>query len=472
MSRATNRAAIWNTLQIEMAGRGAPSATPQTRLSDLGLNARELVTALAARLDEVLPELDAGRVVHYLDQVDHLDGRTLDDVADWLTDFVTPVVIEVGRGDSAGRMLVDIEEGLGAEESLPQSSPADGAPMPAAPPPASRDAFKSAKPPADEPFVRTRIHFATDRKSHPDNTTGVGFGAERGDKLILGECEVSFPLDRRPGELPRPKIWKLEFKPDPKKHVMLHKVVTQAEQAFYDGIKAKLDQTEDRQAFVFIHGYNVSFESAALRTAQLALDLKFDGAPVLYSWPSNGRVAAYAVDHNNAAASAERLGGFLETLAARTGAKRVHIIAHSMGNQTLCAALDRLSLTLGGKKVVHHVALAAPDVDAERFRQMSQGVCKAAATVTLYASARDLAIRASKRFNGDKRAGEPLVIVSGVDTVDASAVDTDFLSHGYFSDDRAMLEDIYNLIRGVPAADRFSLKPGKTPAGGGYYVFR
>ncbi|WP_158278089.1 alpha/beta hydrolase [Caulobacter endophyticus] len=341
----------------------------------------------------------------------------------------------------------------------------------ASPLPASRGGFKSAKPPPADPFVHTRIHFATDRKSHPDKTTGVGFGAERGDKLVLGECEVSFPLDRRPGELPRPTIWKLEFKPDPKKHVMLQKVVTQAEQVFYDGIKAKLDETKGREAFVFIHGYNVSFESAALRTAQLALDLKFDGAPILYSWPSNGKVAAYVVDHNNAVGSAERLGAFLETLAARTGAKRVHIIAHSMGNQALCAALDRLSLTLGGSKVVHHVALAAPDVDADQFRQMSKGVCKAAATVTLYASSKDLAIRASKKVNGHPRAGEPLVIVPGVDTVDASAVGTDFLSHGYFSDDRSMLEDIYNVIRDVPASQRFNLKPASTTAGG-YFIFR
>ena len=33
-----------------------------------------------------------------------------------------------------------------------------------------------------------------------------------------------------------------------------------------------------RQAFVFLHGYNVTFEAAAYRTAQIAYDLRFDGA--------------------------------------------------------------------------------------------------------------------------------------------------------------------------------------------------
>jgi esterase/lipase superfamily enzyme len=35
-----------------------------------------------------------------------------------------------------------------------------------------------------------------------------------------------------------------------------------------------------KDAFVFIHGYNVSFEDAARRTGQFAYDLKFVGAPI------------------------------------------------------------------------------------------------------------------------------------------------------------------------------------------------
>ncbi|PVM83277.1 hypothetical protein DDF67_21400 [Caulobacter endophyticus] len=469
MNRAKINAQIWIAIEAELAARGCSPVAPETKLGEIGISANDLVAALASRLDVQAPSLKAGFLIGTVDALDRPDELNLGLLAAWLTDIIAPFF--VGERASAFKardrtITESIKEAARFPLELDPGTVEHASPLPA-----SRGGFKSAKPPPADPFVHTRIHFATDRKSHPDKTTGVGFGAERGDKLVLGECEVSFPLDRRPGELPRPTIWKLEFKPDPKKHVMLQKVVTQAEQVFYDGIKAKLDETKGREAFVFIHGYNVSFESAALRTAQLALDLKFDGAPILYSWPSNGKVAAYVVDHNNAVGSAERLGAFLETLAARTGAKRVHIIAHSMGNQALCAALDRLSLTLGGSKVVHHVALAAPDVDADQFRQMSKGVCKAAATVTLYASSKDLAIRASKKVNGHPRAGEPLVIVPGVDTVDASAVGTDFLSHGYFSDDRSMLEDIYNVIRDVPASQRFNLKPASTTAGG-YFIFR
>jgi esterase/lipase superfamily enzyme len=39
-------------------------------------------------------------------------------------------------------------------------------------------------------------------------------------------------------------------------------------------------------AFVFIHGYNVSFDAAVKLTAQLSRDMRFPGAPILYSWAS------------------------------------------------------------------------------------------------------------------------------------------------------------------------------------------
>ena len=50
------------------------------------------------------------------------------------------------------------------------------------------------------------------------------------------------------------------------------------------------------EVFVFVHGYNVTFEGAAQRTAQIAYDLKFSGAPIFYSWPSQARTLEYTVD--------------------------------------------------------------------------------------------------------------------------------------------------------------------------------
>jgi hypothetical protein len=52
----------------------------------------------------------------------------------------------------------------------------------------------------------------------------------------------------------------------------------------------------------------------------------------------------------------------------------------------------------------------------------------------MYESSKDRVLLFSKTFHGDIRVGQPLFIVEGIDAVDASSVDTDFLSHSYFSD--------------------------------------
>jgi tetratricopeptide (TPR) repeat protein len=39
------------------------------------------------------------------------------------------------------------------------------------------------------------------------------------------------------------------------------------------------------QALIFVHGYNMSFDNAARRAAQIAYDINFDGATFLFSWP-------------------------------------------------------------------------------------------------------------------------------------------------------------------------------------------
>ena len=54
-------------------------------------------------------------------------------------------------------------------------------------------------------------------------------------------------------------------------------------------------------ALVFVHGFNTSFEHALYRTAQIAYNIKFDGAPFLYSWPSKGALSSqdYSYDRES-----------------------------------------------------------------------------------------------------------------------------------------------------------------------------
>jgi esterase/lipase superfamily enzyme len=119
------------------------------------------------------------------------------------------------------------------------------------------------------------------------------------------------------------------------------------------------------------------------------------------------------------------------------------------------------------------LVLAAPDIDADTFKELAETLKALSSTVTLYESSKDKAIQASKRIHGNSRAGEPLLIIPGLETVDASAIDTDFLSHSYFSDNWALLSDIYSiLLKDDPPSLRFGLIERKYGEEGNYYAFK
>ena len=57
---------------------------------------------------------------------------------------------------------------------------------------------------------------------------------------------------------------------------------------------------------------------------------------------------------------------------------------------------------------------------------------------------------ASRKVHGSKRAGDAgkgVVIVKGVETIDASGVDTSFLSHSYFATTSSIIADILDLMK-------------------------
>jgi esterase/lipase superfamily enzyme len=191
--------------------------------------------------------------------------------------------------------------------------------------------------------------------------------------------------------------------------------------------------------------------------------------PSFYSWPSNGKVKDYIKDETNITWASPHFERFLELLAKYSTADRIHIIAHSMGNRAVCDALKHIKSNPDTRLKFTH--LAAADIDADTFRELADTLRDLSARVTLYESSKDKALVASKKIHGNPRAGEPLLLVPGMDTIDASAIDTDFLAHSYFSNNWPLLSDIYNLLfNDHPPSNRFGLRPMQH-ADGKYYAF-
>jgi esterase/lipase superfamily enzyme len=312
-----------------------------------------------------------------------------------------------------------------------------------------------------------RIFYATDRE--PASPDPLSYGARRSasGELHLGTCDVSIPRDHRMGEIERPSVLKLEFKEKVDKHFVIKEITLKTEAEFYGELAKRVEESEKKEAFVFIHGFKVAFEDAVYRTAQMAYDLGFPGAPILYSWPSNGKVYEYVGDINNNDWSVLHLKTFLEELAANSGALTVHLIAHSMGNRAL---LNALRLIAGGTAKAPHfrqIILTAPDIDADLFLQIAKAIQGTADRITLYVSKKDKALAASKKLNASyPRAGDCsrlVVVTSGVDTIDASAVDTNLVGHFYYAENRSVLSDIFNLLRDGGAPPRFGIRPVDGP---------
>jgi esterase/lipase superfamily enzyme len=378
--------------------------------------------------------------------------------------------------------------------ALPSPGAADarsGGPPPAPVPPTAVIAMDTCK----EHSICTPVpvFFGTDRKqtTHPDR---IDFGADRERQLKLGQAIVTVPrVKRQAGKVLRPTLFetmvlRIPEQGDPSLHFTIPKngiaVLTEAE--FLTAVRSHRATagTFKDHAFVFVHGYNTSFDSALYRTAQIAFDLsdvaggEVDRVPFgtafLYSWPSGGGTVDYVYDHESARGAERHFRDFLDLVISKSGAKQVHLIAHSLGNSVLLNVLQDYKVPRQPAASINQIILAAPAIDAEEFGIIA-GKIKGLATggITLYASSNDRALYAASSLNrgrpmaGDVPSHGP-IIVAGVDSIDVSAIPTDsFWGHDRYADRRELLEDIWRLVsKGVRPPDSRSPRYRVEGAGG------
>jgi esterase/lipase superfamily enzyme len=401
-------------------------------------------------------------------------GRVLD-IRLTVLDLATEVrAIPGGKASAAG----GTSSGSGARAGKTAAAGSSGGETRAAPPP----------PPPPSPLPQAKVlsakavathatitvFFATDRAKTLSTQLPYGPLRQPDESLHLGQIDVHVPREHRPGYVERPTIWRL-YREDPSKDFVVTRFEEQAAGTFFADLKATVTQSATKQAFIFVHGFNVAFDAAVYRTAQLAYDLDFDGAPILYSWPSEGTLTGYPVDQNNNDWTVSHLQQFLRQVSAQSGAQTIHLVAHSMGNRALTNALAGLARVEPASDRPHfdQLVLAAPDVDASIFRTLAQQFQPLVARATLYASSKDEALVASKKFAGYQRAGDTVpavVIVPGMDTIDVTNVDTNLVGHFYYGDNQSVISDVKEVLEGLVAKARsLSLS---TAAGGSYWIFR
>lgn len=333
----------------------------------------------------------------------------------------------------------------------------------------------NAAPPAGA--LHVTVYYATDRKYQPERNN-YGWQPNRAAPyLSYGSVQVSIPEKRAPGELPLPPWYDVLSRGDAQQYVLIKGTTRLSRAAFLATVKARIQAAPERRAaFIYIHGYSNSFDDAARRTAQMAVDLDIGALPVFYSWPSKGTLAGYAFDENAAEWTQTHLQAFLADFAEHSSATDIYIIAHSMGNRPMTVALaSLLEQRADLRPLFKQVVLAAPDINADVFRdQIAPRFASLKLPATLYASANDKAMRASYSFADWDRIGDirgPVIGIPGMELIDASAVIMNFMGHDYFASNRVLLTDIATMIKtGQRAKNRGGLKgiPAQAPQ---YWAF-
>jgi esterase/lipase superfamily enzyme len=346
------------------------------------------------------------------------------------------------------------------------------------------------------------VLYATDRKPAPRDEGTLAYGYGRSFSLAVGSCVVAIGQDvawetlvqesqqaERTQPLPlhiHAMTEQVRFPATPMPFV-LHDglpTVTPAVQAVYEHTAAQVRQdlrqrlalTSRKAAYVYVHGYNNTFEDGVLVIAELWHFLGRQGVPILYTWPAGAGsgLRGYNHDRESGEFTIFHLKQFLRLLASMPDLEELHLIAHSRGTDVLTSALRELYIETqaSGKDFrtvyrIKNVVLAAADLDLEVVTQRvaAEYVGLGTERSTIYVSNVDKAIGFSAfLFTSLSRIGQlrpedltdeerqHLERVARTQLIDAR-VPTGLIGHAYFYRHPAVSSDLVLLLR-------YQLEPG------------
>lgn len=254
---------------------------------------------------------------------------------------------------------------------------------------------------APVPAVATAVHHvnilvATPRERDPENSQS--FSSNRASTLNFARYTISIPPNHQTAAIEWPKT----LPPDPETSFATIGFEHLGQKAFGDQVA--VGGEDKRKVVVFVHGYNTNFAEGLYRMAQIVADNPMPVSAVLFSWPSDGTTIGYVADKEAVAYSRDHLVRLLAQLADDPRIGEINLFAHSMGCWLTAETLRQLRLS-GQDRVIRRlasVALAAPDIDLDVFRNQLETIGTLEPPLTILVSTDDRALHLSRRLGGER----------------------------------------------------------------------
>lgn len=95
-------------------------------------------------------------------------------------------------------------------------------------------------------------------------------------------------------------------------------------------VRRRLAATPRKHAYIFIHGYNTTFDAAVSLAAEIWHFLPRMGIATAYTWPAGqGGLRGYSDDRESGEFTIFRLSEFLRSLRSIDRLGQIHLIGHS-----------------------------------------------------------------------------------------------------------------------------------------------
>ncbi len=310
----------------------------------------------------------------------------------------------------------------------------------------------------------TRIYVATTRQK--DKANIYNFNGLRTSKITYARYDISLPPNHRVGKIEWPKT---KAAPDPATDFVVADTEIFKTPAIFKSklnVSRKIQRNRD-ELVVFIHGYNSNFAESLYRFAQITTDMDLGGTPVLYAWPTTEKTYQYLHDRDSVLFARDGLQTLLDQLA-RTGAKRIILVAHSIGSNLVMETLRQMALSKDShtSSLIKGVVLISPDIDQDLFEMQIRSLNPIPKPFVVFSDKKDYALKFMSFLTGRRNRVGQIVNADtlskyGIDVVDTS-VYTD--GDGYLNHAVALTSpSVIAILRKLSVAAELSRKNGGNP---------